>query len=129
MLGEREDHQTLSCPAAAPPVAARPHQAASLLCARPAGCITRAPIGMQCRADSLPVPSACPLRWLMLKAGLGGSSLMPLVNIAFMLVFFGCRNVWGPSECDMLRPTAGAPRPPLCSAATDCWCSLARAEC
>ncbi|KAI7837854.1 hypothetical protein COHA_008342 [Chlorella ohadii] len=36
------------------------------------------------------------VRWLMLKAGLGKSALMPLVNVAFMLVFFGCRNVWGP---------------------------------
>lgn len=35
----------------------------------------------------------------MLKAGLSNTSLMPLVNVAFMLVFFGCRNVWGPSEC------------------------------
>jgi hypothetical protein len=41
------------------------------------------------------------VRWLMLKAGLSNSSLMPLVNVAFMLVFFGCRNVWGPSECCM----------------------------
>lgn len=39
----------------------------------------------------------------MLKAGLSNTSLMPLVNVAFMLVFFGCRNVWGPSECCALR--------------------------
>ena len=34
----------------------------------------------------------------MLKAGLGDSKAMPAVNVAFMAVFFACRNVWGPSE-------------------------------
>lgn len=50
------------------------------------------------------------IRWLMLKAGLGSSAAMPLANVAFMLVFFGCRNVWGPGEAaPRLRPRPGAP--------------------
>lgn len=44
------------------------------------------------------LPTLLQIRWLMLKAGLGSSAAMPFVNIAFALVFFCCRNVWGPSE-------------------------------
>jgi hypothetical protein len=38
------------------------------------------------------------MRWLLLKAGWGHTRLLKAVNVAFMAVFFGCRNVWGPSE-------------------------------
>lgn len=43
------------------------------------------------------------LRWIMLKAGFGGSLLMLAVNVAFMLAFFGCRIVWGPGEAQHAR--------------------------
>ncbi|EFN53962.1 hypothetical protein CHLNCDRAFT_53483 [Chlorella variabilis] len=47
-------------------------------------------------------------RWLMLKAGLGSSAAMPLVNAAFMLAFFGCRVVWGPiMTVEFWRDSAG----------------------
>ncbi|PSC67686.1 DUF887-domain-containing [Micractinium conductrix] len=36
------------------------------------------------------------IRWLMLKAGLAKSRGMMVANLAFMLSFFLCRNVWGP---------------------------------
>ena len=61
------------------------------------------------------------VRWMLLKAGWGESMLLTVVNVAFMAVFFGCRNVWGPSEsischanadvriCDLLMPPPGSP--------------------
>ncbi|KAL4440289.1 hypothetical protein ABPG75_003290 [Micractinium tetrahymenae] len=58
------------------------------------------------------------IRWLMLKAGLGSSAAMPLANVAFMLVFFGSRNVWGPimtlefwreSTAELARPDPALP--------------------
>ena len=42
-------------------------------------------------------------RWLLLKAGWGESQLLTVVNAAFMAVFFGCRNVWGPSESQLMH--------------------------
>ena len=45
-------------------------------------------------------------RWLLLKAGWGESKLLAAVNVAFMAVFFGCRNVWGPSESPCLLSAA-----------------------
>jgi hypothetical protein len=52
------------------------------------------------------------LRWLMLKAGYGNTAPMQVVNVTFMLVFVGCRNVWGPGEAlhlllPWLPPNAG----------------------
>lgn len=40
--------------------------------------------------------STADVRWVLLKAGYGSSAIVSLANAAFMLVFFGCRNVWGP---------------------------------
>ena len=38
------------------------------------------------------------VRWVMLKAGLGNSKMMPVANYAFVLAFFACRIVYGPSK-------------------------------
>ncbi|KAI3431524.1 hypothetical protein D9Q98_004574 [Chlorella vulgaris] len=35
-------------------------------------------------------------RWLMLKAGWAHTDAFLYISIAFMAVFFACRNVWGP---------------------------------
>lgn len=55
-------------------------------------------------------------RWFMIKAGAAGGRVMMAVNFAFMAVFFGCRNVFGPSEW------GGGSGPAACRSA----CSQAR---